>query len=154
MADNIDILLKLFATLKESSDKNEEATKQLILQQLDLVSHIKHLPIEDLRQALKDHAKDSAENIDSCEETVTTTSGDLMTELKKISNKVGKMILVVLVTFSILTGGYIIIRSTVDNQESAVVYTEAEHRKIARDVIKEIRKEMRKLHDEDEKKGN
>ena len=153
MANNIDILLKLFATLKESSDKNEEATKQLILQQLELVGHIKHLPIEDLRQALKDHAKESSEEIDSCEETVTTTSEDLMTELKKMSNKVSKMILVVVVAFTILTGAYIIIRSVADNQESISATQEAQHRKVATDVIEEIRKEIRKLHNEDENRG-
>ena len=150
MANNIDILLKLFATLKESSDKNEEATKQLILQQLELVGHIKHLPIDDLREALKEHAKDSEENIDSCEETVTTTSGDIMTEIKKMSNKISKMILVVVVSFTILTGAYVLIRSIADNQKSISATQEAQHHKID---LETIRKEIRRLHDEDENKG-
>jgi pyruvate/2-oxoglutarate dehydrogenase complex dihydrolipoamide acyltransferase (E2) component len=150
MANNIDILLKLFATLKESSDKNEEATKQLILQQLELVGHIKHLPIDDLRQALKEHAKDSEENIDACTETVEVTGKDLMEEIKKLASKVNKMILIVLVTFTILTGAYVVIRSTADNQENISTISEAQHHKIDLEII---RKEIRRLHDEDENKG-
>jgi len=116
MSSNIDILLKLFETLKESSDKNEEATQQLMVQQLELVGHIKYLPIEDLKQALKDHAKNSAEGIDLCTETVKITSEDLMAEVKRLASKVNKMILVVLVTFTVLTTTYVFISDVVDHK--------------------------------------
>lgn len=155
MSDNINVLLKLFEILKESSDKNEEATQQLIVQQLDLVGHIKYLPIDDLRQALKDHAAKSSIDIDSCSETVTTTSGDLMAEIKKISSKVSKMILVVIVAFTILTGSYVIIRSVADKdlQNKVNVTLTEEHRAITDEVIKEMRKEVLKMHNENEAKG-
>jgi hypothetical protein len=38
--------------------KNQQ--KQLIAQQYDLVNHIKSFPVEDLKTALNEHAKDSA----------------------------------------------------------------------------------------------
>ncbi len=135
MSDNITILVKLFETLKDSSDKNEETTQKLIVQQLELVSHIKHLPIEDLNQALKDHAKDSANNIDICTETVEVTGKDLMTEIKKVASNVNKMILVVLVTFAVLTGTYVFISNVADHKQNIEV------QKI---VVEEVRKEIKK----------
>ena len=156
MSDNITILVKLFETLKESSDKNEEATQQLIIQQLDLVGHIKHLPIEDLRQALKDHAKESSEEIDSCEETVTTTSGDIMGAITKLASKVTKMIIVVSVAFTVIMGSYVIIRTFSDNvgtQKETDIKRIEEHRIIASEVIEAIRKEVMRLHEESEAKG-
>lgn len=153
MSNNIDILLKLFATLKESSDKNEEATQQLILQQLDLVGHIKHLPIEDLSQALKEHAKDSASDIDSCEETVTTTSADLMTAINKINNKLTKMILVVSVAFTIAMGAFAIVKGFYSDKSVKVQRIE-EHRIIATEVVEIIRDEIMKLHNESEEERN
>jgi len=156
MSDNINILVKLFETLKASSDKNEDATQQLIVQQLDLVGHIKNLPIDDLREALREHAKDSAADIDTCSETVENTSGDLMKELKTIGNKVNKMILIVVVAFSMLAGSYIFVRSISDNETTLREWREkietsqaSEHHKIALEVIDEIKKEMHKLREDD-----
>ena len=120
MSDNITILVKLFETLKEASDKNEDATQQLIVQQLELVGHIKHLPIEDLRQALKEHAKETSIDIDSCTETVETTSTDLMKEIKKLASKVTIMIVVVLVTFTVLTGTYVFISNVADHKKESI----------------------------------
>lgn len=156
MSSNIDILLKLFETLKESSDKNEEATQQLIVQQLDLVGHIKYLPIEDLRQALKEHSKESANNINSCAETVTDISSDLMEEIKKISNKVSKMILVVIVAFTLLAGTYVFVRSSVDSrlQRQIEIFHEKEHPKVSKEVIEEIiKKYIKTINNENETKG-
>jgi hypothetical protein len=143
MSDNITILVKLFETLKEASDKNEDATQQLIVQQLELVGHIKHLPIEDLRQALKDHAKDSADNIDSCTETVEITGKDLMTEIKKLASKVNKMILVVLVTFAVLTGTYVFISNVADHKQESVVW-QKKIEKAKEDMVNKAIEEFKK----------
>jgi len=152
MNENIDVLLQLFGMLKESSDKNEDATQQLIVQQLDLVSHIKHLPIDDLRAALKEHQKTSADDIDACTETVESTTGDLMDELKKISGRVNKMILVVSVAFSLMVGTYILVRSVSDSdtkfnawQKKIEEKQNSEHQAIADEVIEKLRDEIRKL---------
>ncbi|MCK5611085.1 hypothetical protein KAR91_54935 [Candidatus Pacearchaeota archaeon] len=145
MSDNITILVKLFETLKESSDKNEDATQQLIVQQLELVGHIKHLPIEDLKQALKEHAKDSSDNIGACTETVEVTGKDLMEEIKKLSSRVSKMILVVLVTFTVLTGTYVFISNIADHKKESIEWKKK---------IEEAKEEMVNKAIEEFKKGN
>ncbi len=149
MSDNITILVKLFETLKESSDKNEDATQQLIVQQLELVGHIKHLPIEDLKQALKEHAKDSADSIDLCAENITVTSKDILEEIKKLSSKVSKMILVVLVTFSVLTGTYVFISNVAEHKQESKVEQKIEmtQEDIVDKVMEKIRKEKKMTND-------
>jgi len=157
MSDNINILLKLFETLKDSSDRNENATQQLIVQQLELVGHIKHLPIEDLRAALREHAKESSEDIDACSETVESTSGGLMAEIKTLISKVNRMILVVIVAFTVSGIAYSVIKTLYDSdskfdkwQEKIENSQEEEHHKITNEIIEELRKEIRKLHNKTE----
>jgi len=147
MADNIDILVKLFDTLKASADKNEDATQQLIGQQHELVNHIKNMPIKELHDALKEHSKDSNTNIDECSGTVTTTSGKLMAELNIISSKVSRMILVVAVAFSILTGTYVVIRTVSDDNSQFnkwVKTSEEAHN----DILKEVKNQINNLRKE------
>lgn len=156
MTDNIEILVKLFETLKNSSDKNEEATRQLIVQQLELVNQIKHLPIDDLKQALKDHAKESAKDMNACTEVVSVTSSDVMAELRIIKGKLTRMLIALGLIVSIATGGYFIIRATADNE--AVIEKHLDKKfdelsdKITRersDELDKIREEMLKLHGSD-----
>ena len=147
MSDNITILVKLFETLKESSDKNEDATQQLIVQQLELVGHIKHLPIEDLKQALKEHAKDSADSIDLCAETVEVTGKDLMEEIKKLAGKVNKMILVVLVTFTVLTGTYVFISNVADRKQESIEWKK-KIEKAKEDMVNKAIEEFKKGNNE------
>jgi molybdopterin biosynthesis enzyme MoaB len=90
-----DIILKLFDTLKESTDKNERTMQILINQQQSLVESVTHLPIGEIRQEIKEHvisAKAERENIED--------------KIDKIDHKVAKMIVVVLVAFTILGGGW------------------------------------------------
>ncbi len=151
MIDNISILVKLFETLKASTDKNEQATQQLIVQQLELVGHIKHLPIQDLKDALTEHSKDSKKEVNDCTENVDIKTTDLMTELTKLNNKVGKMILVVFVAFTILMGSYVIIRTVADKEKLydyeaiETLQTKAFNNKMNA-IMVEIRKEMKLLH--------
>ena len=161
MSDNIDILLKLFETLKDSSDKNENATQQLIVQQLELVGHIKHLPIEDLRQALKDHAKEADISIDACSETIENTTGDLMKVIQNMSSRVNKMIIVVVVAFTVLATAYGIVKTMGDSdskfdtwKEKIDIEQEEARHKIANELIEELRKEMRRLHSKDATEEN
>ncbi len=159
MSDNISILVTLFETLKTSTDKNEEATQQLIVQQLDLVGHIKHLPIQDLKDALASHATNSKKEVDDCSDNVDTKTSDLMAEIVKLSGKVSKMILVVVVAFTILMGSYVVIRSIADKVK-IYDYTavEAKQSKAFDDRIDglmiNIRKEMKKLHPNDKVGGD
>jgi len=152
MTDSMDILVKLFDTLKASTDKNESSTQQLIGQQQDLVTYIKNLPIKDLRDALNIHVKDSASNIDSCSNIVKLKTGVLMDELKKISVKISKMTLVAVVIFTVLAGAYVIVRTISDDKAQFEEYKETsdiEHSKmlqIVTDQIEVLRKELHNDH--------
>lgn len=110
MRDDIDLLLKLFDILKDSSDKNEEATQQLILQQIEMLNYMKNMPIADLRRALKEHSEKSGEDIDTCTETVETTTGDIMSAINNIARKIDRMLWAVGIIVSLLAPGYFIIR--------------------------------------------
>lgn len=134
MSENIHILLKLFDTLKEASDRNGSATEQLIVQQLELVSHIKHLPIEDLKQALKDHAKEASEDITSCSDTVESTSSGIKDEIQKINGKVGKAILVVVVAFTVMTGMYAFVKYDTSKSEKQTV-----------EILEELKREIQEI---------
>jgi len=140
MSDNISILVKLFETLKTSTDKNEEATQKLIVQQLELVSHIKHLPIQDLKDALATHAKDSKKEVDDCSENVDIKTSDLMVEVVKLNNKVSKMILVVVAAFTILMGSYVIIRTVANDNMNHT--TQAQVQNTYEEIIKELQKRV------------
>jgi hypothetical protein len=144
MADNIDILVKLFETLKDSSNSTKDTTQKLIIQQLELVNYIKSLPIDDLKQALKEHSKESADDIDSCTETVKSKNDGVMEEIKKLSNKVRIMIIVVLVTFTILTGGYAIMRTAAESHpnheiEQKTKMTQDDRNYIINEIVKKLK---------------
>jgi len=149
MADSIDILVKLFDTLKTSTDKNESSTQQLVGQQQELVTYIKSLPIKDLRDALAVHAKDSDTNIDSCSDTIKSNSEALMAELKKISVKISKMTLVAVVIFTVLSGAYLVVRSVADNNsqfEQWQTTADKAHNEILDNVTDQIEKLRDELH--------
>lgn len=114
MTDNIDILVKLFDTLKEASDENRKMTQVLVTQQHDLVGHVKSLPIKELRDSLKDHSVQSSQEIDTCTEVVETKTGSISDLLKKIDNKISKMIIIVSVAFTLLAGIYVFVRAVSD----------------------------------------
>jgi len=98
-----DIILKLFDTLKDSTDKNERTMQTLINQQQTLVDTVSHMPISEIRQEIKDHITSAHEE-----------RKEISVKVDKVDSKVAKMIIVVLVAFSILTGGFFIIKSSVD----------------------------------------
>lgn len=148
MTDNIEILVKLFETLKTSSDKNEESIRQLIVQQLELVNHIKHMPITDLKQALKEHATDSAKDIDTCSETINTTTADLMREIKIISSKLTKMLIALSLVVTIATGGYFIIRATVDNKTIIEKHLDKKFQELSNQITKDRNIELEKIREE------
>ena len=78
-----DIILKLFDTLKDSTDKNERPMQTLINQQQTLVDNVRHMPIEEIRQDIKDHIVSA-----QAERKVISD------KIVKIDSKVTKMILV------------------------------------------------------------
>ena len=158
MSDD-NILSKLFDTLRHASDRNEDATQKLIVQQLELVGHIKNMPLTELRSALENHAKDSKSDIDECSGTVVTTSNDIMEYLRLINGKMTKMLIAIAIVIAVSTGGYFIIRYAAEKgappaawEERLKSIEEDQHRDIDEkldEFMKELRKEMRKRHPED-----
>ena len=100
MAD-IDLLIKLFDTLKDSMKDQQTVHNALLTNQNDLGNHLKTLPIEEIKQILKDHTKDSSDDIDSCTETVESKSDAILEEVKEIKGKIKNMILAVIVAVSL-----------------------------------------------------
>jgi len=156
--DNITILVKLFETLKASTDKNENATQELIKQQFDLVNQIKNLPMSDLKQALKEHMEAAHKHFEVYETTNhSVVYREIKELLQKMNIKVKTMIVVVLVAFTILTGGYVIIKSTVDS------VTEAKNVKIEQQLqdyqkeqdlkLKQILERIEQLHSQQDEQN-
>ena len=147
MTDNIDILMKLFDTLKQASDKHESTLQKLIEQQHKLVGHIEYLPIKELQNALESHGKESTNDITTCTDTVTSTSDTLIEKVRSIDSKISKMIIVVIVAFSILTGGFLIIKAATDYFDNASLQEiESEQEKKYMDAIDDIKKQIEELH--------
>lgn len=141
MSDPIEILSQLFGTLKDASNRNEKATQKLIDQQMELVGHIKAMPIEDIRKALSEHVTESRNGI------------------ADIAAKVTKIFIIVGVTITVATSGYFLIRHSAEKQSKLTWKQELEliehQQEEAMDkkleiMMEEIRKEMRRLHKEDE----
>ncbi len=95
MAD-VDLLIKLFDTLRESNKDTNQLCHALLQNQNDISNYIKNLPMEEVKQLLKDHAKNSTDEIDSCTETIEQKTDGGLEEVKKVDTKVGRMILVVI----------------------------------------------------------
>jgi hypothetical protein len=104
MNGSSDFIIKLFDTLKESTDKNERTMQTLINQQQILVDTVKHMPINEIRKEIQDH-------IDSAKEERNI----ILDHIVKMDFKITKMIITVIVAFTIVTGGYLFIRSIVDH---------------------------------------
>ncbi len=145
--DNVELMVKLFDTLKESSDKSESTLRKLIEQQHSLISLIEYMPVKELHETLKNHHKDSSTEIGTCTDTVTTTSDSILEKVKGIENKIGRMILVVIVAFSVLSAGFIVGRITLEGKliESTNV---AEHQEIIDALRKSMEEEFRKIRKE------
>lgn len=149
MSDSVDILSKLFDTLKDASEKNEQATQRLVEQQIVLVGKIKSMPIEELKTALKDHAKQSEADSDSCNGLIELKTGEIMDMIRICTAKINKMFAIVTAAVFIATTGYIAIKYLADDhvpieQLREEIRTE---RKAEQDkMIKALQEEMRRLH--------
>lgn len=134
MTDSIEILVKLFDTLKEASDENKRTTQVLVSQQQELVNYIKTLPIVDFKELLKDHATKSGTDIDACTLKVETKTESILQKMRSIDGKITKMLIVITVFVGLLAVAYFIARSTTDVEQ------------IKNDITKEIDSEQKKEH--------
>ena len=99
----VDLLIKLFDTLKDSSKDTQQMCQVMLTNQNNIANYIKHLPIEELTDALKDHSKESSEEIGTCTETVESTTDTILTELQLMNGKIKTMITVVIVAFALFS---------------------------------------------------
>ena len=140
---DFELLIKLFDTLKDSSKETQQLCHTVLTNQQNIGNYIKTLPMTDLKDALKEHSKDSSQDIGTCKDKVEATGIDLMKELKGMATKINRMILVVIVAFTIVTGGYLIMRSAVDTSKDFSTW-----KKQYEEIEKETSKEQQHLMDE------
>lgn len=149
--NNDDILIKLFDTLKESTNRNTAATDVLIKQQLDLVSYMKTLPICELKDSLKDHGVACNINHEKSKNNIDEKNDTVIKELGLIKDKIKTMITVVIVAFTILCGTYVTIRTTIDNSriESIVESIDNHQEYILEEFIKKLKPDYKIDKDEE-----
>jgi len=156
---NVNVLVKLFDTLKESINKDEVATQKLIMQQLELVNQIKALPVEELKQMLKEHAKESMNDIDECSGTVELKTGEILDLVGDLKNKITKMMIVISVIIAVSTSGYFLIRYAAEKNIGQTNWEERlnqienkqqeDFKKRLDQLTDDLRKEMQLLHQND-----
>lgn len=146
-----DALIELFTMLKESIKKDTDTTEKLVDQQFELVTQIKALPITELKDMLKEHNKESLNDIDECSSAVETKSNEILEKCKEIISKLNRLFWVIGLTVSILTAGYFIVRATVDNKKTFENW-KSEITEEREDMVDELRQEiideMKRLHEE------
>ena len=99
----VDLLIKLFDTLKDASKETRDLCQAMLTNQNNIGNYIKNLPVTDLTQALKEHSKQSTSEIGTCTETVESTTDIILNEVKNMGGRVRTMIIVVSVAFSLFT---------------------------------------------------
>jgi len=148
----VDLLLKLFDTLKDAIKDTQQMCQVMLTNQNNIGNYIKNLPMEELKQLLKDHTKDSANEIETCTEKVGTTTDVILNEVKKIAGKVRTMIIVVVVTFSLFTVAGLIGVITYNTRENTSADNRIEdhkttidgHEQLKNEIIESIREEFKK----------
>lgn len=103
----IDLLLKLFDTLKDAIKDIQLMCQAMLTNQNNIGNYVKSLP-----DALKDHAKESSDEIGTCTETVEAQSDTVLNEIRELKGKVKTMIIVVVVAFTLFTAAVMIARLT------------------------------------------
>ena len=148
MAD-VDLLIKLFDTLKESNKETTQISHALLQNQNDISNYIKNLPMNEIKQLLKDHVKESSSEIDSCTEIVEEKSDTILEEVKTISGKIKTMIIIVLVAFSLFSAAALIGVIISKNDESKKGYD-----KLIEAVNEAIDEKFRTFKEESDRKDD
>ena len=148
MAD-IDLLIKLFDTLKDTMKDQNDAHHALLTNQNNIGNYIKTMPMEEIKQMLKEHAKESSSEIDSCTETVETKSDKILEEVKVIQGKIKTMVVVVLVSVSIF-GLALLIGGIISQQPKEPSHSELEETiETQNSLIEDLKSRIEDFHTED-----
>lgn len=151
-------ILKLFDTLKEAIRDMNDTLKQLLNNQKSIGEYMKTLPITELKESLKDHNKESNDNIDTCTETVNTQTKDILKGIRSIKDILVRVIITVSVFFGLITSGWFyktfIHPSTPTNNGIIELKKTLEEEKVKNEkilkeqtkVIEDLRKTIKDLH--------
>ena len=112
-----DLLIKLFDTLKDSIRDMQQLCQAMLTNQTNIGNYVKNLPIDEVKELLKEHSKDSSVEIETCSETVGTQADAILNEVKELKGKVKTMIIIVIVAFTLFTSAILIGKLSVDVEE-------------------------------------
>lgn len=156
---DIELILTLFDTLKESNDNIGKAVEKQTDAIIKLSGFIKEgVQPEDLRKMIEDHHTHSGkhlDNIDTCTETVEKNTNNIENILTKINSRVKTMITVVIASFAVLMISFIVanfyVKATVEREIAekleAVINQDEDENLTHYELIQEIeriRKEIQK----------
>lgn len=149
----VDLLLKLFDTLKDSSKDTQQMCQAMLTNQTDISSFMKNLPLAELKEMIKDHAKTSGDDIGTCTETVESQTDAILKEVRQLKGRIKTMITVVIVAFSLFTiAGLIGVISYQTAEDTTPAYPEEfykpeeaehQHERLRQEIIEAIRKEFK-----------
>ncbi len=149
----VDLLIKLFDTLKDSIKDTQNLCHALLTNQTSIGSYMKSLPMDEVKELLKDHSKESTDEIETCTETVETKSDDILGAVNSMKEKVDKMILVIKVAFAlfgaaILVGG--ITYEYIKKQDQKVILKQKndEHNELKKELKDEFKKALEEFKKE------
>ena len=156
MAD-VNLLIKLFDTLKDSSKDTQQMCQSMLSNQASISHYIKSLPLDELKGLIKDHAKNSEDDIGICKDAVEEKSDDILKEVKGMTGKVKTMITVVIVAFSLFTiAGLIGViayesRKPKLNEHVDEFYRQEEadirHDELKKEIIDSLKEELKKFEE-------
>lgn len=104
----IDLLLKLFDTLKDQLKEMQQLSQALLTNQNNIGNYMRSLPMDEVKQLLKDHSKESTDEIGTCTETVELKATDIIDSVNSMKAKVDRMVLVIKVAFSLFGAAVLI----------------------------------------------
>jgi len=128
----VDLLIKLFETLKDALRDTNQLCQAMLNNQTSIANHMKTLPIEDLKQVLKEHSKESSDDIGTCTETVETQGVNILNEIRDLKGKVKTMIIVVVVAFTLFSSVLLVGKLMVDTDQT--------HEELKIEIIRELNK--------------
>ena len=150
MVDQFDFIDQLFGTLEKATDNNSKTLQKLVDQQVSLISTVEKMPINEIKQDIKDHVAAAFNERKSISDKIETKSESILDEVKDLTIKVKLMIGIVSAAVVISGIAYFVARFYFDakyTKEARLqqeIEQELEHDEIKREVIEAIRKEFRK----------
>ena len=150
----ITVLLKLFDTLKGAIDGTNDSFEKLKTTVQDCIHKIELLPIEEIRKNISNHSKESSENSNKCNLTITTSTNTIETKLNNIENKIKNMIIVVITAVSLFGIALFIanfyMKAPTNRLETTIEQlqkTIEDERTKTDQIIEEQAKQIQELHD-------